>query len=242
MIKIKVVMPTTKDYTQIIQESRAYLRPHLRPDTQLEFVTIEHGFPSIESEVHGVFNAPAVVLAAHQAQEEGFDGVFVNCFDDPGVYACRESLRIPVVGGYQPAMITALSLGERVGVITTDRDGILSEERKARQSGFGHRLSAIRKVDIGVLDLAGDKTRLLDRLTLACHQLWEEDRVSAVTLGCTAMHYLIHDLRQRLVEERCPITVIEPLANGVCYLEHMIWMGYTNALWCNTRMENLTWY
>lgn len=239
-MKLLVIMPTTKNYTEIIEESRVYLKQFLHPKTQLDFVCIEHGFPSVESELHAAFNAPDVIRAAQQAEKDGYDGVFVNCFDDPGVYACRESMEIPVFGGYQTAMITLLSLGERVAVITTDTPGLLSEERKARLAGLESRLAAIRKVDIGVLEL-DDKERLLAKLVPACKALWEEDRVNAVSLGCTAMHYLIDDLRARLAAENCPITVVEPLANGVKYLEHVIQMGYTNSLHLGHGMGALEW-
>ena len=47
------------------------------------------------------------------------------------VYALREMGLIPAVGPYEAAVTTALSLGERIGIITTDEAGILNEEKKA---------------------------------------------------------------------------------------------------------------
>lgn len=87
-----------------------YLRESLRPDTEIDYAHIAKGFPSVECDLHAAFNKPQIIASAIQAERDGFDGIFINCFDDPGVYECREVLSIPVFGGYVPAMMTALSL------------------------------------------------------------------------------------------------------------------------------------
>lgn len=240
-MKLRIIIPSTSVGDDLIEQNRTYLAQYLHPETMLEFVRIKRGFPSVESELHGVFNASEVILEAARAQREACDGVFVHCFDDPGVYACRESLSIPVFGGYQPAILTAMALGERIGVITTDTPGILSEERKARLSGFGERVAAFCKVDTGVLDLQTDAEALLECLFDACTRLWEDDRIDVACLGCTAMAYLIGRLREGLSEAGCPIRVIEPLANGVCFLEHMVRMGYRNSLQSGVSLSGLDW-
>jgi allantoin racemase len=209
---------------------QAYLKKALCADTELDFERVEFGFPSIECDLHGMVNGAQIVRLVQKAEQDGADGVFVNCFDDPGVYAARELARIPVFGAYQPALLTAMGLAERVGIITTDRAGILSEERKARLNGFDGRVASIRAVDMGVLSLEGNLDLLVDRLAAACADMFETDRVGALTLGCTGMHAAIGPLRARLKAAGCPVAVIEPLQNGVSYLEHTVRMGYTNAL------------
>ena len=53
-----------------------------------------------------------------KAEAGGADGVFITCFGDPAVPAARELVDIPVVGGFEPAVSTALNLGERFAVVT----------------------------------------------------------------------------------------------------------------------------
>ncbi len=213
-----------------IERSQRYIRASLRADTEAVFSAVKSGFPSVESELQGMVNGAQVIRQAQSAAADGADGIFVNCFDDPGVYACREFLEVPVFGAYLPAMVTALSLTERVGVLTTDVAGILSEERKARLLGIESRLACVKAVDMGVLSFGNDSQTLLDRLFDACRDMYVNHRVGAVTLGCTAMFGVIDGLRVRLRSENCPITVIEPLQNGVRYLEHIVAQGYTTAL------------
>lgn len=207
-----------------------YLTPSLSVGTQLTFERIERGFPSIESDLHGIVNAVEIIRLARRVEQDGAQGIFVNCFDDPGVYAARELLRIPIYGAYQPAMLTAMGLADRVGVITTDRPGILSEYRKASLNGYEKRLASVQAVDMDVLSLMQNPDLLEDKIAQSCIEMYEEKQVGAVVLGCTGMHQSIQGVRNKLREVACPVTVIEPLKNGVMYLEHTVRLGYSNAL------------
>lgn len=237
-MKLTVISPVPGLSGGDLAEIKTYLQPHLAPGTALEVCCLDSGFPSVESELHGVVNGARVVPAAKKAQEDGADGILVNCFDDPGVYACRESLAIPVFGCYQPALLTALGLAERVAVLTTDVPGILSEERKARLMGIDSRLAAVLPVDLGVLELEGSQV-LLARLTQACRTLWESHRVGCAVLGCTCMHHTIGPLRAALREQGCPIAVVEPLVVSAKYLELVASLGQTNSLHLGLGLEAL---
>ncbi|MDR1965972.1 MAG: aspartate/glutamate racemase family protein [Synergistaceae bacterium] len=228
-MRIQVIDPVPET-GENLHEFESYVRKSLRRETEIVFSCVTCGFPSIESEIQGMANGANVVKIARKAQRDGADGIFVNCFDDPGVYACREFLSIPVFGGYQPAILTALSLSERVGVLTTDRAGLSSEERKARLSGFDSRIACIKAVDMGVLSFEQQGDELLSRLCNACKDLYIAHNIGAAVLGCTAMYFIVEPLRNMLRKDNCPITVIEPLQTGVKYLEHTIEQGHTNAL------------
>ncbi len=212
------------------EEYFPYLRRTLRADTLLESDGVTYGFPSIECDLHGLINGAEVLDCVVRAEKEGADGAFVNCFDDPGVYAARELAHIPVFGAYQPAILVAMSLADRVGVITTDAAGVLSEQRKARLNGFSERVASIRAVDMGVLGMDANIGILAERITETCVNMYEQDRVGALTLGCTGMHNAIGPVRENLKKLGCPVTVIEPLQNGVNFLESAVLQGYTNAL------------
>ena len=240
-MKLTIIIPVTDMAADAGKEEIDRIRSRLLPDTELEAVVIEKGFPAIESELHAVFNAPSVVLAAKAAYQRGSDGVFVDCFDDPGVLACRELLPIPVLGGYRPALGMAQLLAERFAVITTDRAGILSEERKARANGF--RPAAIRAVDMQVLELRDDGEELLRRLTAACLDLWETERCTAVVLGCTGMCGVAGRLQQSLQEAGAPVTVVEPYSTGLLQLETLVRLGFSGHIPdLALAVDRLDWY
>ena len=55
-MKLTVIIPVTEHASDTEKANGPLLRKLLHPDTQLEFVSIERGFPAIESDLHAVFN------------------------------------------------------------------------------------------------------------------------------------------------------------------------------------------
>lgn len=243
-MKIKIIDPIVRSSrnTELlnIESSKRYLKKFLRKDTEIDFASIEHGFESVESVLDVSFNAPETVLKAKQAREEGYDGVFVNCFDDPGVYGCREIIDIPVYGGYVPSVITAASLGGSVGIITTDSNGLYTEAKKAKDNGFEDIIKTIRSVDLPVLEL-GRKDTLLDRLAEICMDSASNEPIRVFVLGCTGMSYIVEELRERLKTKGCSVAVVEPLATGIRYLEYIIGSGFTNSTNYRIGTDSLKW-
>jgi len=240
-LKIKLITAVTGISDEKKKLQKDYLEKYINNTTYIDFDYVGYGFPSIESETHGIFNATEIIQKAIIAEKDGYDGIFVNCFDDPGVFAVRELVKIPVYGGYLPSVLTALSLGERIGIITTDRNGILSEERKAVHVGIKDRIAVIEPVKLGVLELGDNENLLIKKLIEICSKYEEEYRIQAVSLGCTGMYYIIDKLRVRLKMQGYNIVVIEPLATGIKFLETIIQLGFTNSLNYNLNMNNIKW-
>jgi len=240
-MKLGVIVPITGELSDLDGKVHSVLAPLLSPDTEVVIRGIDRGFPSVECELHSAYNTPGVLAAASGLVNEGCSGIFVSCFDEPGVLACRENLTVPVLGAYAPAMSYAGLLGDRYAVLTTDEAGILSEERKARTYRFSP--AAIRAVDMEVTDLRRDRMQLVRRLTEACLILWKTERISAAVLGCTGMFPAAGELRQLLAAEGCPVQVVEPFAQGLCALETMVRLGLSNHVsGAAVRMERLKWY
>jgi len=239
-LKIKLITAVTGISDEKKELQKAYLKRHISGTTQIDYSNVEYGFPSIESETHGIFNATEIIKKAVKAEQEGYDGIFVNCFDDPGVLAIRELVKIPVYGGYLPSVLTAASLGERIGIITTDRNGILSEERKAAHAGLKDKIVAIEPVELGVLEL-GNRDILIKKLIDICLRYEKEYRIQAASFGCTGMYYIADELREKLKAQGCNMAVIEPLATGVKFLETIIQLGFTNSLNYNLNISGIKW-
>ena len=235
-MKLAVINPVANLPQNVSDAMKPYLASLTRPDTEIEYVTLKRGFPSVESDMHGMFNGAEIVREALDAVQRGADGIFVNCFDDPGVQALREMIEVPVFGGYVPSVLTALSLGGRIGIITTDYDGIANEERKARTEGFDGKIATVIPADMMVGEVFGGDG-VDERLAEVCRQMHDEHRVNTVILGCTGMQQAVAKLRERLTAAHCPVTVVEPLAAGVTHLERVVTLGMTNSLHIGLTLE-----
>lgn len=55
------------------------------------------------------------MLAERQGQ---FDAAIIAAFGDPGLFAARELFDAPVIGMSEAAMLTALMLGKRFGIVS----------------------------------------------------------------------------------------------------------------------------
>lgn len=238
-MNLKVIIPVTELDGAELAEISKYISKWIEPDTTIAYEILGHGFPSVESEVQGMFNGTEIVQSV--VKSEAYQGVFVNCFDDPGVYASRELTNIPVIGAYQPAIFTALALGDRVGIVTTDVPGILSEERKARAEGIENRISVIRRLDMEVFDIRKHREEVLQKLEELSIDMYTNDRVTSICLGCTAMYSVVEELRERLAAKKCPVNIIEPMANAIRFLENMVRLGYTTKVPTNIDFSELVW-
>lgn len=238
-MKIRIVEPVILEEKEIMQEYR-YLKGHLDSGIQIDFDTITHGFEAIETEAHMVFNNPDIILKAKKAEEDGCDGVFINCFADPGVYAAREIIKIPVFGGFLPSVLTAASLSGKACIIATDQNGVRLAGRNLRAYGLSDGVEVIKNVGLGVLEL-NNKELLLERLMTNCIAAIEEHRINVFILGCTGMSYIAEELRHGLKSGGYSAAVVEPLATGVRYLVHILGMGLTNSLPYKIGMDRLSW-
>lgn len=139
-MKIKLLIPVTDISGDLFNEIKSFLWEYFSHDCQILFDSLKYGFPSVENELSGMVNGAQTAIQLYEGKEE-IEGVFIDCFDDPGVYQCREMLHIPVVGAYGAAISAALQCGERIGIITTDEEGIFNEEKRREKEDLLTELS-----------------------------------------------------------------------------------------------------
>lgn len=172
------------------------------------------------------------IEAGVRAQDEGFDGVFINTVGDYGIDELKSALRIPVVGAGESAMATAAMLGKKFAIVTIwpDTLNFIYEER-IRACGAAHRVVGIFNVlapsemaprgsnDDPVTDMRAGKSAMIDRIVTAAN-----DAVAAgadtVMLGCTCMAPI-----GRAIAARMAVPVVEALSAGYKHTELLLSMG-----------------
>lgn len=196
------------------------------PDgTDIRHVQIEEGSVTIECEYDEAFSAPQVIkLAMAEAEKGGVDGVFVNCFGDPGVRAVREVLKVPVFGGFEPAIYLALGLGDTVGIVTVLRNVVPMIRGAIARAGLEGRITSLRTLDMPVLELA-DRGKLMENLYTECRRAVEEDGVSVLVMGCTGIVGVNDDMMGRLRADGYDVPVLEAAQCAVALTELYARMG-----------------
>ena len=205
-IRIKQVVPVTGDFL-LDQATRDYIGKYLDPDTVVDVDVIPEGQYSIESEYDEAVNAPQVVKLCQKAAAEGYDGIYVDCFGDPGVRAARECVDIPVFGGFEPAMLVALGLGDKVGIVTVLANVIPMIEGNIAKAHLDGRTTKVRAVNMPVADLV-DTEKLIEHLLPECIKSIG-DGATVIVLGCTGMIDVSETVQAKLLESGFDVPVVE---------------------------------
>lgn len=171
-------------------------------------LTLAEGPPGIESQSQADETiAPMLRLAA--SLEDQAAGFVIACFGDPGVHALRDRTAKPVLGIQEAAVSTALTLGQRFGIIAILPASIPRHLRSLGAMGVLDRLAGDRALGLGVAQLA-DPAITRDRLIETGRALRDQDGAEVLILGCAGMARYRPELEQAL-----QIPVIDPCQAAV---------------------------
>ena len=110
----------------------------LRPGTEIEFRFLASSGNFTRSLYAEHLNSVHMVEAAIGAEAEGFDGVFLGCWND-ALWEAREVLSIPVASVSEQSMLSALTMGRRFAVVTVSAKTATAIEMDILAYGLGER-------------------------------------------------------------------------------------------------------
>jgi Asp/Glu/hydantoin racemase len=205
--RILVINPnSTQACTQGIDEAMQPLRMAGGP--QIDCMTLTEGPPGIQcqADVESVVQPLGRTVAA---RDNDCDAFVIACFSDPGLHACREATRKPVLGIAESGILTALTLGQRFGVIAILNASIQRHLRYVGQMGVQARFAGDRAIGLGVVELA-DEARTLNRMIETGTELRDRDGADVVVMGCAGMARY-----RRRLQQAIGIPVVEPTQAAV---------------------------
>jgi Asp/Glu/hydantoin racemase len=174
----------------------------------IEARTLAEGPPGIESQAH-VDGVVAPLLAHCSALEDTASAFVVACYSDPGLAALREQSAKPVLGIAEASILTAMTLGQRFGIISILSKSVPRHMRYVGAMGVMDRLAADLPLELGVLELA-DEDRTFERLKTVGTTLRDTAMADVVILGCAGMTAFRSDLEKHL-----GVPVVEPCQAAV---------------------------
>ncbi len=215
---IYVINPnSTEAVTAGIDAAVAPLRSSDGPS--ITCLTLADGPPGVQSQrdVDGIVSP----LLKRAAALEGDAAAFViACFSDPGLYALREQSARPVLGIAECGVLTALSLGQRFGVIAILPTSIPRHLRYFGSMGVTDRLAADLPIGLGVTELA-DEARTLSRMTEVGRTLRDGHGADVLVMGCAGMARFREPLERTL-----GIPVVEPTQAAVTMAVGRVRLGW----------------
>ena len=163
----------------------AALRPwRMAGGPAIECVTLADGPPGIETQAH-VEQVVEPICELVRAREDAAAFV-IACFSDPGLHAAREATARPVFGIAECGVLTALTQGERFGIVSILETSLARHLRYVRQLGLAARFAGDLPLGLGVVELA-DAACTLDRMVEVGRRLKDRFGADVLVLGCAAM-------------------------------------------------------
>ena len=219
--RIVVINPNSSiDVTAGIDAAMAPLR--FADGPRIDCLTLAEGPPGIETQRH-VDGVVGPLCDMIQREDNSADAFVVACFSDPGLHSARETTARPVMGISESAITTALTLGERFGILAILPASVARHKRYIRQMGLEGRLAGDRPIGVGVTGLNADgaEDEVEGRMTAVGRQLIEDDGADVLIMGCAGMARY----RQRL-EDSLGVPVIDPSQAAVAQAIAAVRLGY----------------
>ena len=205
MSRILVINPnSTEAVTRGIDEACAPLRMPGGP--AIDAVTLKEGPPGIETQQHvdGVVPHLLSCIAKNEAA-----AYVIACYSDPGLHSLREATKKPVLGISECGILTALTLGQKFGVIAILQKSIPRHLRYMGALGVMDRLAAELAVGLPVVELSDEK-KTFGRMVDVGKRLREEHGADVVVMGCAGMARYRAPLQQAI-----GVPVVEPTQAAV---------------------------
>jgi allantoin racemase len=180
----------------------------------------------VESVCEEYLSIPATMKRAVELEAEGWNGLILGCYGDPGLDGMRELISIPIVGPGEATALVAASLGHRFSIITVTESIVSAIERQIRNVGVGSKLARVRAVEIPVLELHADLDRTIAIAIEEGRQAMNTERADTLILGCMSMGFLGV---AEAVSVELGIPVLNPAKVALKYLEALAGAGLSHS-------------
>jgi Asp/Glu/hydantoin racemase len=204
---VYVINPnSSQTVTAEIDRAVAPLRSADGPD--IVCLSLPEGPPGIQSQqdVDGVIMP---LLCKASELEDSASAFVIACFSDPGLHALREQSRHRVFGVAECGVLTALTLGQRFGVIAILQTSVPRHLRYFGAMGVMDRFAADLPIGLTVAELS-EEAHTLGRMVDVGSTLKAAHGADVLVMGCAGMSRY-----RAALEEAVGVPVIEPTQAAV---------------------------
>jgi allantoin racemase len=205
--RILVINPnSTEAVTRGIDEACVPLRIPGGP--AIDCVTLKEGPPGIETQQH-VDGVVSPLLDLVRKKEKRYAAFVLACYSDPGLHSLREATKKPVLGISECGILTALTLGQKFGVIAILKQSIPRHLRYVSALGVSERLAGELPVGLRVVELSDEK-KTFRRMVEVGKELRDAHGADVVVMGCAGMARY-----RKPLQDAIGVPVVEPTQAAV---------------------------
>ena len=217
--RILVINPnSTEVVTRGIDEAVEPLRMAGGP--AIDCVTLKEGPPGVETQQH-VDGVVGPLLNLVSLKEKQYAAFVIACYSDPGLHSLREATKKPVLGISECAILTALTLGQKFGVIAILKQSIPRHLRYVGALGVRDRLAAELPVNLPVVELSNQE-KTFGRMVEVGSALRDQHAADVVIMGCAGMARY-----RKPLQDEIGIPVVEPTQAAVAMAIGRVRLNWT---------------
>jgi allantoin racemase len=200
-----------------------------RPDLVVTNSCLEIGPASIESEFDEALSVPDTVRRAVEAEKAGADAIVIDCMGDPGLAACREAVRIPVLGPCQTAVHFAAMLGARFSFVSVLERLRHMIDHIIGGYGLGGSYAGFESIDIPVLELSEGSEKVVKGIAEKALKAVTADHAGAIVLGCTGFMGLADQVTEILRKHRLDVPIIDAMPLTIRVADTLVKCGLRHS-------------
>lgn len=185
----------------------------------IECLTLTEGPPGIQSQRNVDGLIPALLKRAAGLENEAAAFV-IACFSDPGMHALREQSEKPVLGIAESGVLTALTLGQRFGIVAMLQNSIPRHLRYLGAMGMMDRFAGDLPVNLTIAEMADDALTL-GRMIAVGRTLRDAHHADVLVMGCAGMARFREPLEREL-----GIPIVEPTQAAVTMAIGRVQLGW----------------
>jgi len=222
MTRILVVNPNTNPKnTKVIADAIAPFAPL---GMKVETVSPDKGPVGLESYYHNYIASVNVHKRIVEAEKEGYDGVVIACYGDPGIEGAKELVDIPVVGITEASYALARILATKFLVVVSAETAVPRQIRYIKSLGLPDYQYAVRPIGLTVLGVMSDRMSAKDMIAKNCEIALKETGSEIIVMGCSGFSGLRAELEKQL-----NVPIIDPVVAGVQVCATLINMGLSQS-------------
>ena len=220
MDRILVINPnSTEAVTQGIDEAMAALRIPGGP--AIDCMTLKEGPPGIETQQHVDGVIPHLLHLVREREAE-YSAFVIACYSDPGLHSVREATAKPVLGISECGILTALTLGQKFGVIAILQKSIPRHLRYMGAMGVMDRLAGELPVGLAVTELS-DQKKTFGRMVEVATALRDVHGANVIVMGCAGMARY-----RKPLQDAVGLPVVEPSQAAVGMAIARVRLGWSD--------------
>jgi allantoin racemase len=156
-------------------------------------------------------------------EKEDYAAYVIACYSDPGLHTLREATKKPVLGISECGILTALTLGQKFGVIAILQKSIPRHLRYMGALGVMDRLAGELPVGLPVVELSNEE-KTLKKMIEVGKRLREEHGADVIVMGCAGMARY-----RKPLQEAVGIPVVEPTQAAVAMAIGRVRLGWESG-------------